>query len=785
MLSENPKTRPEVEDILSKHFPNKTSTSANSGQQNTKAALSGMKNTQHDASFKSKLLMLFLIRGIRRGINFELTTKTPEIETKFDDVIFKYQVSTEDGNHWRYRYLKAKLIRDETGKITAAQLLSNNQGDFNLSKYFRSYCKQILIGEDVQDLVICTNIGLHTADLKKYGIELVPLNSPEQILTFDKLPGKTSARYKLKLGYRLRQLMYERSETYSLAQKLRKYASIRKVLSLRIEEVKNYHVALVVERVIDLKTKKFHQDFVNGDNLSTGAAQLRQIVSDMATGDGWKNWKFILANNFGKYKPEKVMGVDYPLLPRTVSDAEIDDFFEKLVFVVDTPNDTELDEILTSEVGQRYKMLDSDIQSDFILRKINSELKGGGRFLTTEDGKRILKEAGQKLDTIKLRSLSIDYQKNLRKIHSKNKHDHREIAGELQSFLVSSGTNENIIILRIITPWPEGTAAKVFSVLDTIADYKYQDSYLVLPSKRLRTQSEMATAKKTIESGKFQLLVIVCIDALFHEMYGKLIAPNVTNDPKCNKKVIVIDNGDEGEDNGPLSPQVAVLRQIQDCPWSLGKIECIQMNFRDNSKERNILPKIMAENTAVAVVFLQGVRAVDVSHLQRTMSSNYKIVYNQTEKAIDDKGKSESYAMILAHRSLKPTRVFPPQFACNPKFMAGARLFCNGMSLYSIDFYEEKGTDSQSPSGQLSVSDSISNLFLSPFQRMDTSKMVVCTSSVFDRNEELIWLCQLQLANTTPEGDDLTLHGAGVVVGDWQHIEQDGHYYIRFSIDAK
>ena len=63
--------------------------------------------------------------------------------------------------------------------------------------------------------------------------------------------------------------------------------------------------------------------------------------------------------------------------------------------------------------------------------------------------------------------------------------------------------------------------------------------------------------------------------------------------------------------------------------------------------------------------------------------------------------------------------------------------------------------------------------------------MVVCTSSVFDRNEELIWLCQLQLANTTPEGDDLTLHGAGVVVGDWQHIEQDGHYYIRFSIDAK
>ena len=152
------------------------------------------------------------------------------------------------------------------------------------------------------------------------------------------------------------------------------------------------------------------------------------------------------------------------------------------------------------------------------------------------------------------------------------------------------------------------------------------------------------------------------------------------------------------------------------------------------------------------------------------MFPNYKIVYNQTEKIIDDKIQSEGCAMILAHRSLKPKRIFLPQLKCNPKFVAGVRLSCSEISLYSIDICQ-KGADNVRAQK-------------SPFERVDTSKMVVCTYSGFERNEELIWFCQLQLANSTSEGDNLTLHGDSVGISEWQRIQQDGHCYIHFSINS-
>jgi hypothetical protein len=52
--------------------------------------------------------------------------------------------------------------------------------DFSVSKYFRSYCREIIHGsqvrlpEEIEDVVICININLNEANLNAYGIELVP-----------------------------------------------------------------------------------------------------------------------------------------------------------------------------------------------------------------------------------------------------------------------------------------------------------------------------------------------------------------------------------------------------------------------------------------------------------------------------------------------------------------------------------------------------------------------------------------------------------------------------------
>jgi hypothetical protein len=68
-------------------------------------------------------------------------------------------------------------------------------------------------------------------------------------------------------------------------------------------------------------------------NLSPGAAQLREIICNFKGGENdLKNGRFKLGHKFGKI----ITRVD--LLPQKVTDADINEFFDKLVFAVDTPN---------------------------------------------------------------------------------------------------------------------------------------------------------------------------------------------------------------------------------------------------------------------------------------------------------------------------------------------------------------------------------------------------------------------------------------------------------------
>ena len=84
------------------------------------------------------------------------------------------------------------------------------------------------------------------------------------------------------------------------------------------------------------------------------------------------------------------------------------------------------------------------------------------------------------------------------------------MAAQVRSYLEcsanESATTSPFQALRIVTTWPESTAAKLFAALEIIPSYKYKDSYLVLPSKRLATQGEVTSVKMAFESGKFQLL---------------------------------------------------------------------------------------------------------------------------------------------------------------------------------------------------------------------------------------------------------------------------------------
>ncbi len=143
-------------------------------------ASGGLRNSQHGNVFQLKLLMLFLIRGISKNYQFELATEMPGLGGKFDNLVFKRQeVDKSTGiKRERYRYLQAKHKQDESVRITAAQLLKEDDGDFSLAKYFLSYCRDIKgrakVGQsdNVQDCILCTNISVDKISLENEGIEL-------------------------------------------------------------------------------------------------------------------------------------------------------------------------------------------------------------------------------------------------------------------------------------------------------------------------------------------------------------------------------------------------------------------------------------------------------------------------------------------------------------------------------------------------------------------------------------------------------------------------------------
>ncbi|XP_046457438.1 uncharacterized protein LOC124204427 isoform X3 [Daphnia pulex] len=753
MLSVDPNKRPEVKDILSEHFPKevKQLNPRPVKRQNSRPLVHTPIRHASDV-FQSKLLMLFLIRGIRKGYQFELGTQMSELGGIFDDLIFKYQVDTSKDNKpkWRYRFVQAKYKQDETFKITGIQLLNGNLGDFCLAKYFRSFMEIKRTGEDIKDCIICTNVGLDVNSLIKDGLGLAPVNPPEDILTFENFSrGKKPACYKLKITEHLRQKVTVSdywSDIYLLADKLREHGKFNKVIPLNQDVFKRYHVALVNERVVDLNTKKFHEDFLDSVNLSAGATQLRQIICNFKGGEAdLKNWKFKLSSKFGGITTAATR-VD--LLPQRVTYQDIDEFFDKLLFAVDTPNVVKLDQILIKEVGQHFKLLGLHmLQSVW-----NLTYK---KFLSSEDGMKILEDTEQTMVSINLTTLSVDYQEHLRKAYCQHELKDNQMINELKQFLCRTKKN-NLRFLGVSSTSPGSTAVKVFSVLETLRDFKQQDSYLVVSSNRMNDVNQMEQWKKTLELKPSKLLIIVC------ESGDSFVYRQILQGTAVKKKVIIISRSHQ-----VTPPSTDIWKEIQDRPWQ--KLECIQINFKKINHEglRDTLRGLLSEphNRNTAVVFIQGIIQDDVSSLKKLAPENYELVYNRTE---NNQENTKGFAAIVVNRSLDFERILPSGMLYDPKMIAGIELSFNESSLFLYSVYhcadaanKELGLES------------------------NASKKVVCSSPpvavnpVANHPEKEIECKRIYW----PEGDEIR-HGTDVHISNWERLQSpDGKQsYIRFSI---
>ncbi|XP_059351735.1 uncharacterized protein LOC132087700 [Daphnia carinata] len=456
----------------------------------------------HGWKFEWDLLALFCVRGLAAGYEFELAKEREDLGGKFDDLIFRYQVSNEicEGKHWRYRFLQAKHKQNENEKIKATHLIDGN--DFNLLKYFRSFCMMRKGSEDIHDCIICTNIGFDIDDVKKNGIELVSINDPpEDIFMFG--PPEKTPRYQLKFTEEFRdKALKEWSDIYCLAEQLQKWAPTEKTIELRTGVFSNYHVALVNEQVIDLKTKMFHQDFVNdAKSLFDGAKQLRQILNDLA-GNDWKNWKFKLSKTFGKSQPNAETENGLPL---KIENKDLDAFLEKFVFVVNMPSRKDFEEILqTKDVSKYYPREECKTQTALFWKEMSEIFthKEKGSWLKSEEAKEILLEGVKKI--------SIEYQTQLGNEVGFNEEAKKTMANELQKMLKSNNTIE-----RITTLSPKHTAVKVISAIPELQQkHAASISHLVISSSQLQSKEDAERWKNVFQLPNYSghSLLVVCDD---------------------------------------------------------------------------------------------------------------------------------------------------------------------------------------------------------------------------------------------------------------------------------
>ncbi|XP_008207240.1 uncharacterized protein LOC103316246 [Nasonia vitripennis] len=163
-------------------------------QENNENMPERRKNAVHGNIYQLQLLMLFLYRGVSHKYSFRLGTEIQEAK-KFDDLVFEYDVRGERV----YRLLQAKRRLDESKTINAGNLLSENDGDFSLVKYFFSYLAlkkdKLFSGGKVKDVTICTNIDFDIQNLERNGISVERIEERDEI--FDvKSARKESARYR-------------------------------------------------------------------------------------------------------------------------------------------------------------------------------------------------------------------------------------------------------------------------------------------------------------------------------------------------------------------------------------------------------------------------------------------------------------------------------------------------------------------------------------------------------------------------------------------------------------
>lgn len=320
----------------------------------------GLRSTFHGLSYQIKVLMLIMIRKHNENDYFQLATEFNAAE-KFDDAVLKYVKNNKD----TYLCVQAKhKIDEKDNAITLNDLrLTRKNAEFNMQKYFKSFLKMkktnIFDSNNLKELLILTNIDFD-AIIKNPNFKYVReiFIDPNHVLQL-----KEGKFYKMEPEMRkaLEDIFYAASDQLTLFGKIVELLTDGKRFDLRDPFLKEYYGALIEHKIIDLKAKALHSDFVNGLNDFAINGKHRDFheafinyLNKKHTLQDLAKRKFGWSAEFGK----KFDPVD---LPKDLIQAfDIDEFCEKMIFAVDQPNEMKLENHIKQELLKKYSVINAN-----------------------------------------------------------------------------------------------------------------------------------------------------------------------------------------------------------------------------------------------------------------------------------------------------------------------------------------------------------------------------------------------------------------------------------------
>ena len=117
--------------------------------------------------------------------------------------------------------------------------------------------------------------------------------------------------------------------------------------------------------------------------------------------------------------------------------------------------------ILTKEVGEHYKLLESDFQSSYILEKMLNSFKGKeSKWYSSEKGKQMLQAGGKKMESLRVTALSINYQEHLNytiefnenEIQLRDGQQTKSVSGQFKQQPSSNGLPESVCQFAVEVP---------------------------------------------------------------------------------------------------------------------------------------------------------------------------------------------------------------------------------------------------------------------------------------------------------------------------------------------